>query len=92
MNIGALAKLVIEKFKEADGYSELNDKELFKSIYGYLDSIYRKHFEIARKKIKDDESKGIFPDQKEYKERYEGVEDIVMMYANKLAATDKSEI
>ena len=82
----------MEKFKEAKGYSELDDAQLFKSIHGYLDGIYKKHFYIAQQKIEKDERKGIFPTQEKYKKECDAVEDIVISFANKLAATDPKEI
>lgn len=92
MDITALSTLVIQKFREAGGYSELDDKDLFKSIYKFLDTQYRRHLYIAQKRLQDEEARGIFPDKAKYDAAYVAVEDIVMAYANKLAATDKAEI
>ena len=92
MDLQTTAELVIEKFKDAGGYSELPDEDLYQSVYGFLDEIYQKHFAIAQAKIKAEENRGIFPDTKRYETAYAGVEDIVMYYANKLAATDRAEI
>lgn len=92
MDLAALTTLIIEKFKDAGGYSELNDEQLFKSIYKYLDAIYRKYFAIAQKKIEEKERMGVFPNQLDYKKEYDLVEDLVMIYANKIAAVTKGEI
>ena len=92
MDLQTTAELVIEKFKDAGGYSELPDEELLVSVYGFLEEIYQKHLAIAQAKIKAEENRGIFPDTKRYDAAYQGVEDIVMYYANKLAATDRAEI
>lgn len=91
MDLASLANLVIEKLKESGVYSELNDEDLQKSVHDYLDHIYRKYMYIAQKKISDSEKQGIFPNQQEYKKQYDMVEDIVMVYANKLAATNRNE-
>lgn len=82
----------MEKLKDANGYSELDNKEMFKSIYGYLNSVYRKHFYFAQKRIEIDELKGIIISSEKYKKEYDRVEDIVMIHANKLAATTKDQI
>jgi hypothetical protein len=92
MDLQTTAELVIEQFKAAGGYSELDDDALYESIYGFLDDIYQKHLAIAQAKIKAEERRGIFPDTRRYDEAYQGVEDIVMHYANRLAATDRAEI
>ena len=92
MDIQALSALVIQKYKEAGGYSELEDKELFKSIYKYLDLQYRRHSYIAEQKLKDDERRGIFPNKLKYEAAYTAVEDTIMNYANKLAATDRADV
>lgn len=92
MDIQALTGLVISKFKEAGGYSELEEKDLFKSIFKFLDMQYRKNFYITQQRLKDEEKRGIFMTKEKYEMAYLEVEDIVMGYANKLAATDKAEI
>ena len=92
MDLNALASLIIEKFKDVNGYSELSDDQLQKSIHGYLDSIYRKYLVIAQKKISEKERSGFIPNQTDYKKEYDLVEDLVMIYANKIAATEKNEI
>lgn len=92
MDLQTTAELVIEQFKGAGGYSELSDEDLYQSVYGYLDELYQKHLAIAQAKIKAEENRGIFPDTRRYEQAYQGVEDIVMYYANKLAATDKAGI
>lgn len=92
MDITALAGLVIAKFKESGGYSELDDKALFKSIFASLDAQYRRHFYIAQKRLNDEEKRGIFPDKAKYDAAYIEVENLVVAYANKLAASQKSEI
>lgn len=92
MDIKSLSTLVIEKLKDANMYSELDDKALFKAVYGYLDMIYQKHFHLAQKRIKSEEQSGIFPNEARYKKAYDGVEDTVMIYANKLAAVTKEQI
>lgn len=91
MDISTLSALIIEKIKEAGGYSELSDEALFKSIYGSLNMIYKKHFYIAQQKLESEERQGIFPNKERYKKEYEKVEDYVMAYANKLAATTKEQ-
>jgi hypothetical protein len=92
MDIQALSALVVQKFKEAGGYSELEDKVLFESIFKFLDMQYRRHTYIAQQKIKEDERRGIFPNKAKYDAAYIAVEDIVMAYANKLAATDRADV
>jgi hypothetical protein len=92
VDLTALTTLIVEKFKDAGGYSELNDQQLFNAIYKYLDAIYRKYFQIAQGKIEKRELDGIPPNQAEYKKEYELVEDLVMVYANKIAAVTKGEI
>ena len=92
MDITALSSLVIQKFKEAGGYSELEDKDLFKSIYKFLDMQYRKNFYAAQQRLNQEEKIGTFMTKEKYDEAYLEVEDIVMGYANKLAATDKAEV
>lgn len=92
MDIGSLATLVIQKFKTAGGYSELPDKDLYRSIYKFLDKEYRKHFKAAQQALKDEEARGLFPIKENYDAAYIAVEEIVMEYANKLAATDRADI
>lgn len=92
MDITSLTGLVISKFKEAGGYSELDDKALYKSIHNYLESQYRRHFYLAQKRLSDDEKCGIFPDKAKYDAAYVEVENIVVTYANKLAAVEKIEV
>lgn len=92
MDLNTLSILVMDKFKDANGYSELDDKQLFKSIYGYLNSVYKRHFYLAQKRIESDEMKGLFPSPEKYKKEYDAVEDIVMVHANKLAATTRDQI
>ena len=92
MDLNALTSLVVEKFKDAGGYSELDDEQLSKSIHRYLDYIYRRYFNIAKKKIEENERKGIFPNENDYKKEYALVEDLVMVYANKIAAVTKGEV
>lgn len=91
MDLISLSNLVIEKLRESGFYSELSDEDLQNCIHEYLDNIYRKYMYIAQKKISDDEKKGVFPNHQEYKKQYDMVEDIVMVYANKLAATNRNE-
>lgn len=92
MDLVTLTSLVIEKIKDANGYSELDPKALHKSVHGYLEKIYKKHFYNAQKRLEDEEARGIFPSQAKYKKEYDEVEDIVMVYANKLAATTKDQV
>jgi hypothetical protein len=92
VDLNALAALVVEKFKDANGYSELSDEQLHKSVHLYLDSIYRKYFAVAQKKIAEKERAGLFPNSADYKKEYDLVEDLVMIYANKIAAVSKSEV
>jgi hypothetical protein len=92
MDIQALTGLVISKFKDAGGYSELEDKELYKAIYKFLDMQYRRNFYAAQQRLSNEEKLGTFMTKEKYEEAYLEVEDIVMGYANKLAATDKAEI
>lgn len=92
MDLNALTTLVVEKFKEAGGYSELSDQELYRSVYKYLDSIYRKFFSVAKKKLEEQERSGISISEADYKKEYEMVEDLVMIYANKIAAVIRSEV
>ena len=92
MDIKALTKLVIERFKEGRGYSELDDDQLFKSIHRYLDGIYHKYFYIAQKKIEENKNRGNPTGDASYKNEYESVEDTVMSYANKVAAINKSDL
>lgn len=92
MDIQDLATLVMQKFKEAGGYSELEDKALLKNIYKALNIQYQKNFYFAKKKIKEDEARGIVLDKDKYDKQYAAVEDSVIAYANKLAATEKHEV
>ena len=87
-----LALLVVEKFHDAGGYSELDNKKLFSSIRGYLESIYRVNFHKTQKRIESEERQGLFPSKEKYQKEYAAVEDYVMTCANKLAATEKNEI
>lgn len=92
MDLNTLSVLVMEKLKDANLYSELDDKALFKSIYGYLDLAYKRNFYLAKKRIESDELRGIFPNPEKYKKEYDAVEDIVMAQANKLAAITRDQI
>lgn len=92
MDLNTLSALVVEKIKDANGYSELDDKTLFKSIHGYLEMVYQNHFYLAQKKIKNEENCGLSLSKTRYKKEYDSVEDTVMIYANKLAATTKEQI
>ena len=92
MDLDTLALLVIEKFKEAGGYSELDQKKLFVSIRGYLESIYRVNFHKTQQRIESEERQGFFPSKEKYQKEYAAVEDYVMNCANKLAATSRQEI
>ena len=92
MDITALASIVLQKFKNAGGYSEMADGVLFKSLFQALDGQYRKHFYITQKRLKSEEERGIIVDKAEYDAAYAEVETLVIAYANKLAATEKSEL
>lgn len=92
MDIETTTELVIEKFKSVGGYSDMDDDALYTSIYGYLDEIFQNQLALVQTKVKAMEARGIFPDQEKYAEMYNAIEDVVMYYANRLAATHKSEI
>jgi hypothetical protein len=92
MDTQVLVVAVMEKFREAGGYTDLDDKALYKSIKKAIDYTYQKNFYETQKRIKDDERRGIFPDEKRYEKDYTAVEDVVFAYANKLAATQRGEI
>lgn len=92
MDISTLTKIVISKIKEVIIYSEITDEQLYKTIYKSLNTTYQKHFYQAQKRIKDDENRGVFITRDKYKKEYDGVENIVMAHANKLAATNKTEV
>jgi hypothetical protein len=92
MDTHSLAALVLRKYKEAGGYSDVGDKALLQSIQQFLQNKYEQLFFLAQMKIKQEEIRGIFPDTKKYESEYQEVEDAVMAYANILAATDKAEL
>ena len=92
MDLDTLSLLVIDKFKNSGGYSELDNKLLFNSVRGYLESVYRINFYKTQQRIESEERQGLFPSSEKYKKEYEAVEDLVMACANKLAATTKQEI
>lgn len=92
MDIKDVALLVMERFREANGYSELDNESLFKAIYHYLNHIYQKQMYMTKNRLAEDERRGIFPDAKKYESEYLKVEDYVLAQAMKLAAADRSEI
>lgn len=92
MDIDGLASLVLQKFKEGGGHGDVQEKTLLKSIHGALNLMYRKHFFTAQQRISNEEKQGIYVSKEKYEKEYSAVEDMVMNYANKLAATTKEEI
>ena len=92
MDTAALTSLVIEKLKDANLYSELDDKALFKSIHAGIRRSYEKHLYDAQKRLKAEENAGAEPDRQKYEQAYSEIEDRVMEYASKIAAVTKKEI
>ena len=92
MDIQPLTLAVIEKFRDAGGYTDLEEKNLFKSIHKALNLVYQKNFYTTQQRLKDEERRGIFPDKDKYEKEYKAVEDLVFAYANKLAAVEKHEV
>ena len=92
MDIEGLSALVLQKIKEVEYYSELDDKALYKSIYKSLDLTYRKNLFEFQKRMRQEEQEGKMADIKKYEKAYEELENIVMTQANKIAASNRSEI
>lgn len=92
MNVSILVELVIKKFHEADGYSELTQKQLEKSVTEYLSQEYKKRVDKSAAIIKKEENITGYSDIKRYEEEHENIKKEIIFVARSLAATSLEDL
>ena len=88
----SLARHVIEKMRESDGYREMSEWQLGKSLVQFFEEELKKEIEITRMELKSEEKKGKFPNLDKYKEKYDAIEKRLFNKAMELGATSKEDL
>jgi hypothetical protein len=92
MNVSMLTKLVLTKFYEANGYSDISKEELTESITNYLEDEYHKRVWKSTEIIKKEENITGFANLKRYEEEHEKIEKEIVFIARSLAATSMEDL
>lgn len=92
MKTNELLDLIMLKFKESNGYSEMGDDKLKKSIKDCLDVKYRKEMDDALNRLNRKQKHGRKISDHDYEIEQMSVEENVIYAAQLLAATTKEDL
>jgi hypothetical protein len=92
MEMKALVELIVEKFYDANGYSDLSREETSAKILQYLEYEYQSRLVRSTNILKKEESINGFANLKRYEEEHERIEDEIIELAKEMAAVSKQDL
>lgn len=90
MKIDSYVDKIMERFKNANGYSELTESQLRKVITKYLVGEHDREIEILAYQMEEERSMGFTPDTEFYKKEYDLIKDKIIQKALDLCQNTKS--
>ena len=92
MDIDHLTELVLNKFINSNGYSELDILDLHKVIHKHLTGFYKRKVHVANTKLNIKKIKGIEVSELEYEEAINNAQSVTIQQAYAIAATDHKDL
>lgn len=92
MEITTLVKLVLDKFYNSNGYSELLRSDLTEKISKYLEEEYHNKIWKSTEIIKREENITGFANLKRYEEEHDKIEQEIVLIAQSLAASSMKDL
>lgn len=92
MDIQPYVDLIIDKFKNAKGYSEIEDEKLSKILYSYLNRIYHEEIEALAIKIDTEHELDVWPDLERYKKETMEIKTKILKKTREIAQTKKEKL
>lgn len=91
MDIQPYVDLIIDKFRTAKGYSEIEFDKLSKTLFNYLNNIYYKEIEALAIKIDTENELDVLPDIERYKKEHMEIKTRILRKAKEIGMTQKEE-
>ncbi|MHA1675723.1 MAG: hypothetical protein ACTSU6_00940 [Candidatus Njordarchaeales archaeon] len=92
MEVAPLVRLIIKKFEEAGGYTEIKGRHFSALLTKHLTQEFKKEINAVAMQLEVEEQLGRLPSQERYHEEYEKAENKIVMIAQELAATCKEDL
>lgn len=87
-----LIELIVQKFKESNGYAEMGETKLKNSIKDCLNIKYRKELDDALERLNNKKKDGRAISEQDYEREQMRVEENVIYAAQLLAATTHEDL